>query len=61
MFPSSLKGAACDWLYTLLRQSLQRFDELKPAFCQQYASRCELKKNNNHLPTIKMKPGESLK
>jgi len=34
---------------------------VKQAFYYQYASRRELKKNNNHLLTIKMKPRESLK
>ena len=61
LFPSSLKGAAYDWFYTLPRQSLWSFEEVKQVFYHQYASRRELKKNNMHLLTIKMKPGESLK
>jgi len=39
VFPSSLKGAAYDWFYTLSRHSLQSFEEVKQAFYHQYASR----------------------
>jgi len=34
---------------------------VKQAFYYEYASQWELKKNNDHLLTIKMKSGESLK
>jgi len=61
MFPSSLKGAAYDWFYSLPRYTLRSFKEVKHAFYHKYASRRELKNNSNHLLTIKMKPGESLK
>jgi len=61
VFPSSLKGAAYDWFHSLSRHSLRSFEEVKHIFCLQYTSRQELKKNNNHLRTIKMKSGESLK
>ena len=44
-----------DWFYSLQRQSLWNFGEVKHAFYHQYTSRRELK-NNNYLLTIKMKP-----
>ena len=47
VFLSSLKGAAYGWFYTLPRQSLWSFEEVKHALYHQYASRRELKKNNH--------------
>ena len=61
VFPSNLKGTAYDWFYSLLRHSLQSFEEVERAFCHQYASRREFKRNNNHFFTIKMKHRENLK
>ena len=49
------------YFYILLRQSLRIIEEVKQAFYHQYTFQHELKKNSNHLPTIKMKHGESLK
>ena len=46
---------ASDWFYSLLRN----FEEVSEAFLTQYASRHEIKKNN-HLLTIRIKPGDSL-
>ena len=60
VFPSSLKGTALDWLYSLLSWSLWNF-EVGNTFFSQYASRQEFKRNNKQLLTIKMKPGETLK
>jgi len=60
VFPSSFIGAAYNWFYSLPSQSLWDFEEVKQAFYYQYASRRELRRNNN-LFTIKMKPGESPK
>jgi len=61
VFPFSLKGIAYDRFYSLPRHSLQSFEEVKQAFYHQYAPRRELKKNSNHLLTIKMKLEKSLK
>ena len=61
VFPSSLKGTAYDWFYYLPKHSLWGFEEVKHAFYNQYAFRWELKKNNNHLLTIKIKLEDSLK
>jgi len=59
VFPSSLKGVALDWFYSLLSQSLRNFEEVSNAFFNQYTSRQEFKKN--HFLTIKMKPRETFK
>ena len=32
VFPSRLKGTACDWFYSLPRHSLRSFEEVKRAF-----------------------------
>ena len=61
MFPSSLKGAAYHWFYSLLCESLWNFEEVKQAFYHQNASWRELRRNINHLLTIKVKLRESLK
>ena len=57
--PSSLKGTAYHWFYLLLKNSLRSFDDVIDAFYNQFASRREFQKN--HLLTVRMKPGESLK
>ena len=61
MLPSSLKGVASDWFYSLPNNSLWDFEEVRQAFYKQFASRREFKKNSNHLLTIKMNHWESLK
>ena len=60
-FPSSLKGVTYYWFYLLPKNSLQSFDDLTNAFCNQFASEREFQRNNNHLLTVRMKPRESLK
>ena len=44
-----------------MSQSLREFEKVKWAFYHQYAFRWELRRNNNDLLKIKMKPEESLK
>jgi hypothetical protein len=61
MFPSSLKGLASDWFYSLKPGTLHTFEQVAQAFLTQYSSCQEYKKNSNHLFTVKMAPGESLK
>ena len=61
MFPSSLKGLASDWFYSLKPGILHTFEQVAQAFLTQYSSCQEYKKNSNHLFTVKMVPGESLK
>ena len=61
VFPSGLKGITSDWFYSLSSHSLGDFEEVRQAFFNQFASRREFKKNNNHIFTIKMKFEESLK
>ena len=56
-----LKGAACHWFYSLPRNSLRSFHDLTDAFYNQFASRRKFQRNNNHLLTVKMKLGKSLK
>ena len=53
--PSSLKGVASDWFYSLLLRALHNFKEIIEAFLTQYASHREAKKNNYHLFTVKMR------
>jgi len=61
VFPSSLKGVALDWFYSLPSRSLWNFEEVSDVFYKQYALRQKFKKNNNHLLTVKMKQEETLK
>ena len=61
IFPSSLKGMASDWFYSLPPHSLRNFEEVTKAFLTQYASRQEAKKNNHHLLSVKIRQSESLK
>ena len=58
--PSSLKGAAYNWFYSLLRNSLWSSDDVTEAFYNQFTSQREFQKNNRLL-TVKMRSGESLK
>jgi len=60
-FPSSLKGVAYHWFYLLPMKSLQNFHEVTDAFYNLFAFRRKFQRNNNHLLTVKMKAGESLK
>jgi len=59
-FPSSLKGVASDWFYSLSPRSLHNFEEITK-FLIQYASCQETKKNNHHLLFVKMRQSESPK
>ena len=61
IFPSSLKGVASDWFYSLLPRFLYNFEEVTKAFVTQYASYQDAKKNNHHLLSIKMRQSESFK
>ena len=61
MFPSSLKGLASDWFYSLKSGTLRNFEQVAQAFLSQYSSCQEYRKNNNHLFTIKMTLEEGLK
>ena len=60
-FPSSLKGVASDWFYSLLPYSLRNFKGVTEAFHTQYVSHREAKKNNQHLLSVKMRQGDMLK
>ena len=53
VFPFSLRGVALDWFYSLQLRSLRNFEPVSNTFFNQYASRQELKQNDNYL-TIKM-------
>ena len=59
-FPSSLKGVASDWFYSLSSRLLHNCEEVTRVFLTQYASRQEAKKNH-HLISVKMRQSESLK
>ena len=61
LFPSSLKGLAFDWFYSLKSGTLHNFEQVAQAFLSQYSSCQEYRKNNNHLFTLKMAPEEGLK
>ena len=60
-FPSSLKGATSDWFNSLPARSLCNFEKVTKVFFTQYASLQEVKKNNHHLLSVKMRQGDSLK
>ena len=60
-FPSSLKGMASDWFYSLLPHSLHNFEEVTDMFLTKYASRHETEKNNHHLLIVKMRQGDNIK
>ena len=60
-FPSSLKGAASNWFYSLPSHSLCNFEEVSEAFLTQYASRQEAKRNNHHLLNVMMRQGDCFK
>ena len=60
-FSSSLKGVASDWFYSPPSHSLHTFEEVIKAFLDQYASRREVKRNNHHLLSVKMRQGDSFK
>ena len=61
IFPSSLKGVASNWFYSLPSRSSHKFKDLIKLFISQYFSRQELKQNNHYLLCTKMKPSDSLK
>ena len=60
-FLSCLKGVFSDWFYSLPPRSLYNFDEITKVFPNQYASCWEAKKNNDHLPTVKIRQGDNFK
>ena len=60
-FLFSLKGATYHWFYLLPKNSLRSFDDVTYAFYNPFASQKKFQRNNNHLLTVRMKPGESLK
>ena len=60
-FLSSLKEAAYYWLYSLPKNLLWSFHDVTDTFYNQFASRRDFQRNINHLLTVKMKSGESLK
>ena len=55
VFPSNLKGVSLNWFFSLSSWSLWNIEEVSYVFYNQYVSRQEFKKNNNHLFTVKMK------
>ena len=61
MFPSSLKGLASDWFYSLKPGSISSFEQVARTFLSQYSSCQEYRKTSNHLFTLKMYHDESLK
>ena len=58
IFPSNLKDVVSDWFYSLSPYSLHNFEEITDVFLTQYAFRREVKKNNHHLLTLKMRPND---
>ena len=60
-FSSSLKGIIYHWFYLPPKSSLWSFHDMTDAFYNQFASWRKFQRNNNHLLTVKMKLGESLK
>ena len=50
-----------DWFYSLPPCSLHNFKEVTKTFLTQHVSLQEAKKNNCHLPSVKMRQRDSLK
>ena len=60
-FPSSLKGVASEWFYSMSPHFLHNFSEVTEAFLTEDTSRQKAKRNSHHLLSVKIRPGDSLK
>ncbi|GKV27692.1 hypothetical protein SLEP1_g36830 [Rubroshorea leprosula] len=61
MFPSTLRGNARTWYYTLRPNSINAYAELATSFATKFSSRRLIKKTTPELMRITQREGESLK
>jgi len=56
-----LKGVVSDWFYSFPSCSIHSFGDLTKLFIAQYSSWQDIKQNNCHLLSIKIRPSDNLK
>ncbi|XP_021807300.1 uncharacterized protein LOC110751173 [Prunus avium] len=61
VFAMTLRGAAQDWLHTLLSASIGNFKEFALIFTKEYTSYKTVRKHADHLFNLRKKPDESLR
>ncbi|GKV49566.1 hypothetical protein SLEP1_g56308 [Rubroshorea leprosula] len=61
IFPSTLRGNARTWYYSLPPRSISSYTEMTSAFTTKFSSRRLIRKTTSELMTVKQKDGESLK
>ncbi|GKV21383.1 hypothetical protein SLEP1_g31367 [Rubroshorea leprosula] len=61
IFPSTLRGNARTWYYSLPPRSISSYTEMASAFAIKFSSRRLIRKTTTELMRVKQKDGESLK
>ncbi|GKV31526.1 hypothetical protein SLEP1_g40206 [Rubroshorea leprosula] len=61
IFPSTLRGNARTWYYSLPPRSINSYTELSSAFATKFSSRRLIRKTTSELMRVKQRDGESLK
>ncbi|GKV04476.1 hypothetical protein SLEP1_g16631 [Rubroshorea leprosula] len=61
IFPSTLRGNARTWYYSLPPRSISSYTEMASAFATKFSSRRLTRKTTSELMRVKQKDGESLK
>ncbi|GKV30944.1 hypothetical protein SLEP1_g39705 [Rubroshorea leprosula] len=61
IFPSTLRGNARTWYYSLPSRSINSYTELSSAFATKFSSRRLIRKTTSELMRVKQRDGESLK
>ncbi|GKV04527.1 hypothetical protein SLEP1_g16680 [Rubroshorea leprosula] len=61
IFPSTLRGNAQTWYYSLLPRSINSYTELASAFVTKFSSKRLIRKPTSELMRVKQRDGESLK
>ncbi|GKV47753.1 hypothetical protein SLEP1_g54620 [Rubroshorea leprosula] len=61
IFPSTLRGNARTWYYSLPPRSINSYTEMASAFATKFSSRRLIRKTTSELMRVKQRDGESLK
>ncbi|GLT62784.1 hypothetical protein SLA2020_353940 [Shorea laevis] len=61
IFPSTLRGNARTWYYSLPPRSISSYTEMASAFATKFSSRRLIRKTTSELMRVKQREGESLK
>ncbi|GKV14879.1 hypothetical protein SLEP1_g25683 [Rubroshorea leprosula] len=61
IFPSTLRGNARTWYYSLPPRSISSYTEMASAFATKFSSRRLIRKTTSQLMRVKQRDGESLK